>query len=292
MDRRLVEHEQPARPGRRPARAAPAAARRARARGRRDPGGGRRRPARSRRRSRPGRPAGAPRSGCLVRQPARARRPPRPASRTAAPPAAARPRAGGPPATGRASRWAIPPSSTRPRGRAGACRRATRSSVDLPAPFGPTSATRSPCSIASVTSRRIARPRSSTVTPSAGQRDAPAHSSYPVRARRRSSEEERRPDDRGDDADRDAAEQPRDEVGEAEEARPEQIAESGRTRRAFGPTSRRTTCGTTSPTNPISPATATAGGGHQRGERRAGSRARAGRRRRGAPPPPRRAGSR
>ena len=35
-------------------------------------------------------------------------------------------------------------------------------------------------------------------------------------------------------------------------------AESGSTSRAFGPTSRRTTCGTTSPTKPMSPASATA----------------------------------
>ena len=36
------------------------------------------------------------------------------------------------------------------------------------------------------------------------------------------------------------------------------IADSGTTRRAGGPTSRRTTCGTTSPTNPIRPVMATA----------------------------------
>ena len=76
----------------------------------------------------------------------------------------------------------VPSSSTRPAaGRSVPAR--TRSSVDLPAPLGPISATRSPCSSVKLTSRRIARPRASTVTPSTRNAGA-AHSSYPVRARR------------------------------------------------------------------------------------------------------------
>ena len=46
-------------------------------------------------------------------------------------------------------------------------------------------------------------------------------------------------------------------VGHHQEAAPK-IAESGRTSRAFGPTTRRTMWGTTSPTKPMSPAMATA----------------------------------
>ena len=76
----------------------------------------------------------------------RAPRPPRPASRTAASPAAGRRRAAGrsPPRSSRSI--GVPSSDARPAAGSTSPVR-TRRSVDLPAPFGPMSATRSPAAM-------------------------------------------------------------------------------------------------------------------------------------------------
>ena len=128
----------------------------------------------------------------------------------------------------------------------------TRSRVDLPAPFGPMTATRSPASIWRVTSRRAA------ALP-VQDRDAvePDHSSYPVRVRRSRA--------RKNGAPMTAVTTPTGISPSRRAARSAptirlapRSAASGRTSRAFGPTMSRTTCGATSPTNPMSPETATA----------------------------------
>ncbi len=109
--------------------------------------------------------------------------------------------------------------------------------VDLPAPFGPRSATRSPRPIDEVDAAQDRpvdgrRPRRRSARRS-GPRTA---SQLVARARpAQQGEEERRPDDRGHDPDRDVAEQPRHEVGGRPGGLAPRSAESGRTRRAFGP---------------------------------------------------------
>ena len=103
-------------------------------------------------------------------------------------------------------------------------------------------------------------------------------------------QEERCADEGHDDAHRDVAGQPRHEIGDGQQHAPAS-AEIGRTRPAAGPTTSRTTCGTTSPTNPISPLMATPAAVAIDATRRA-RRARGGRRPRGGGQPHRRAASR
>ena len=140
----------------------------------------------------------------------------------------------------------------------------SRSSVDLPAPFGPTSATRSPRVDRQVdVAQHGPRPvpggdaAEGRIGSRACRRDD-ASQLVPALGAAQQEQEERRADDRGDHPDRDLAEHPRRRGPRRPAGSAPQIAESGRTSRAFGPTSSRTTCGTTSPTNPIRPLIATA----------------------------------
>ena len=126
----------PAPPGRRPARAGRAGARRATARARRGRAGGRPRPARSPRRSPPGRPGAGPRIGSSCGSRPRATTSSTARRERQAAPAAARPRGAGRSRRGRAARAACRRARPRPRS-ARRARSIARSSVDLPAPFGP-----------------------------------------------------------------------------------------------------------------------------------------------------------
>ena len=207
----------------------------------------------------------APRSGGLVREAAQARPPPRPASRTAARPAAARPRAGGRSATDRARATGMPVEQHPARSRARAIPARTRSSVDLPAPFGPTSATRSPCAIAE---RDVAQDRA----PAGLDRDAVgeialvAHSSYPVRARRRSTRKNGAPMIGRDDAHRDAAQEPRDEVGRGAAGAPRTTRTAAGPACAFGPDQEPDEVRHDEPHEPDQAGDRDARGGDQRGE--------------------------
>ena len=133
----------------------------------------------------------------------------------------------------------------------------TRRSVDLPAPFGPTRAIRSPAMSDRLASATIVASPNATVTASAARigigftARTPSGSGGAGRGRtaRRGWPSRPRPAGRPGVA-------PRDRRRPAATA--PKMAEIGTTRRAPAPTSSRTTCGTTRPTNPIRPVIATA----------------------------------
>ena len=138
-----------------------------------------------------------------------------------------------------------------------------RSSVDLPAPFGPTRARRSPGAMtrsSAVTMIRGRGTRSSRRRATIGGVDGIGSTRSQLVPRpgpAQQEQEERRSEERHHDADRDVADQPGDEVrGTSRPRRPSRTAAHPAARSAR-PTSR-TTCGTTSPTNPMSPLIATA----------------------------------
>ena len=176
---------------------------------------------------------------------------------------AARRRPGGPAAAASASPRSTPSTVTSPRRRRPA--RATAcSSVDLPAPFGPMTASHDPD--ADLERRRPFSDR----TPA--QRARPARSpgrvtSPPASVARSTATKNGAPTN--------AVTTPMGSsagaitVRATRSAAPRNAAppssDSGSTIRYEPPASRRTTCGTTIPTNPISPLTATAARGRQRG---------------------------
>ena len=124
------------------------------ARGRRGPEGGRCRPGRGRPRRPPDRPGPARAAGARGAC-ARARRRPRPASRTAARPGRARPRRGARAGSRDDSATGTPSSSTSRRSGARPVRQRRR--LVLPAPLGPTRQTRSPAPTGRSMSRSACR---------------------------------------------------------------------------------------------------------------------------------------
>ena len=166
-----------------------------------------------------------------------------------------------------------------------------RSSVDLPAPFGPTMASRD--------ALRDGQRRDVEDAPAAGLDDEPlggagcgaAHSSYPVRERDEQEQEERRAEEGHDDADRDVAGQPGDEVGRGQERRADERRE-GQDAARRRPDDQPHDMGHDQPDEADEAGDRDAGGGGQRGQRQEDARARARRRSRGGGPPRRRGASR
>ena len=214
---------------------------------------GRREGARDRRRGPPPSRAATARGAAAgpappPRAPTAARRPARPA---AAAPRAAR-------SAGATARPAASPPASRAPTTARASPSSRRSSVDLPAPFGP--AQRDQLARADreadvakhrrARDSRRSRPRGLDAGSWARDLHAPPD---------QQSQEHRRADRRRDDADRrSAGQRPRHDVGDAPGTRRRPKNDSGTSARCGAPTASRRMCGTSSPTKPIGPAIATA----------------------------------